>query len=184
MTHSIQSFAVLVARGPYRFVIAICLLFSGQWSVANSLQDAGETARTYMTAMLQGDFKTVVQLMDEVALLNLKMTFTRLIDQASAEGKEAEVLKMVRVKTRAEAMNLAIEEVCVRMLSSQPVPEGYYVEMKRARIEVANVEAAGPEGAKVRLLLFTPSGSGFHKQEAAFALRRTGGKWKVVGADR
>ncbi len=184
MSYSIPRLAAVLARRPFRCVIAICLLLSGHWSVAESLQDAGETARTYMTAMLQGDFKTAVQLMDEAALLNLKKTFVTLIEQASAEGKEAEVLNMLRVRTRAEAMSLAIEEVCVRMLSGQQVPEGYYAEMKRAHIDVANVEAAGPDGAKARLLVFTPAGSGFHKQEAAFLLRRTKGKWKVVGADR
>jgi hypothetical protein len=176
--------ALAYAHGYYRAAIAVLLLVPAQWAGAGALQDAGETARVYMTAMLQGDFKTVVQLMDEAVLLNLKMTFTRLIDQATADGKEAEVLKTLRVKTRAEAMNLSIEEVSVRMLSSQPVPENYYAEMKRARIEVANVEAAGPDGAKAHLLLFTPSGSGFHKQEAAIVLRQTGGKWKVMGTDR
>lgn len=154
----------------------VTVLFSSA-SLADSLQEADLTAKTYMTALFHGDIDTASRLTDAGTLNQIRNVFLEGLEKARIESA-------VGIEDYSKAIALSPREVYVKFLESEHRRDPSFSEaMKRAIVSVSSSETLGDGRAKVRMTVTTPKGqpgAGLFTQESVLILRADETGWKVT----
>jgi len=138
-------------------------------------------AKTYLTAFLQGDYKTAASLLHPIALEGVRAAFLDGLSKARVVGGEKDYLDALGGHPSSELESLTSVDLFVALREgADKVSRPDFEFRKKTKLEVISTQFADSGKATVRLKCIPSAESPDLSFEDSFELLLAGSEWKVL----
>jgi len=176
--------------GRSRLGIAIVLVglisFVASSHARDDMAEAEEVARSYMTALFNGDVETAAKLTHTKTLDELRKKYLKDLDKAKADGRERQFLKETGVEADArELQAMSPYELYVAIMKGSRKMGGEQGKAAQgAEVTVERSKQIGKDQISVSLKAVISTGKGPVTKTGGLLLSKDGSAWRVMAGEK